>query len=79
MDGAGVEVWSREHFSGVEPLEQTMTCSKCGTQMNHHAEKIDYTVDGRDDEPFDSELGGVLKRIHTCPKCGNVQTQSAED
>lgn len=43
--------------------------------MNHHADKIDYAAEG---EPIDTTVGGVLKEIHTCPKCGDVETQVAE-
>jgi ribosomal protein S27AE len=55
-----------------------MSCPKCGTEMNHHADKIDYMAGISGDQPIDTELGGVLKEIHTCPKCGNVETQTAK-
>jgi ribosomal protein S27AE len=55
-----------------------MICPRCGTKMNHHADKIDYVAAQSTDEPIDTELGGVLKEIHTCPKCGNIETQIAE-
>jgi len=52
-----------------------MICPKCGTEMNHHADKIDYA--GKD-ELFDAAIGGVLKEIYTCPKCGDVEAQTAK-
>ena len=52
-----------------------MICPKCGTEMNHHADKIDYAAEN---EPIDTALGGVLKEIHTCPKCGDVEMQTAK-
>ena len=45
--------------------------------MNHHADKIDYTAAFSEDEPTQAELGGVVKEIHTCPKCGHVESQIA--
>ena len=55
-----------------------MICAECGAQMNHHADKIYYVDAVVGDEPIDAELGGILKEIHTCPKCGNVQTETAK-
>lgn len=50
-----------------------MVCEKCGATMNHHATKIDYSVE-TPDEVFG---GGVLEEIHTCPHCGHVETRRA--
>ena len=40
-----------------------VACAMCGTPMNHHAEKIDYS----------SGEGGVLQQVNQCPRCGNVE------
>ena len=45
--------------------------------MNHHADKIDYSDVVKTDEPADLRLGGVLKEIYTCPKCGDVEAETA--
>ena len=42
--------------------------------MNHHADKLDYSA--APDEPIDRDLGGVLKQVHTCPKCANIVMQT---
>ena len=47
-----------------------MICPKCEAQMNHHADKIDYAAEGG---PIDAAVGGVLKEIYTCPKCGYIE------
>ena len=44
--------------------------------MNHHADKADY---GSGDEPMDPAFGGVVKEVHTCPKCGYIETRVASD
>ena len=44
-----------------------MICSVCGAQMNHHAMKIDYSV----------EEEGILEEVHTCPKCGHCELRQA--
>ena len=57
-----------------------MRCPKCGAEMNHHADKVDYSAgldrtaaSGSDD----LGLGGVLQEVHTCPNCGNVELRRA--
>jgi ribosomal protein S27AE len=59
--------------------ESKMICPGCGVEMNHHAEKIDYTTALDEDAAMDEELGGVLEEIHTCPECGDTQTRRAGD
>jgi ribosomal protein S27AE len=53
-----------------------MNCPRCGTEMNHHADKVDYVSATTSDEPIDMELGGVLQEIHTCPKCRNIEMRA---
>lgn len=42
----------------------------CGAEMNHHAMKIDYSVD--DSGLIDRAFGGVVEEVHTCPNCGHI-------
>lgn len=39
--------------------------------MNHHADKLDYSAPPA--EPAGSAPEGVVKQVHTCPKCGNIE------
>jgi predicted RNA-binding Zn-ribbon protein involved in translation (DUF1610 family) len=48
-----------------------LLCPDCGAEMNHHAMKIDYDID--DSAIVDPVFGGVLKEVHTCPKCGRIE------
>lgn len=50
-----------------------MKCPACGAEMNHHAEKIDYTPSLSEPDVMDPQFGGVLEEVHTCPKCGNIE------
>ena len=56
-----------------------LACPKCGTPMNHHADKVDYGA--ADDEPdVAAEFpGGVLEQIHQCPNpaCGWIEARPA--
>lgn len=47
-----------------------LICPKCGAEMNHHAMKIDYSVD--DAALIDAAFEGVVEEVHTCPNCGHI-------
>lgn len=51
-----------------------MNCPRCGSAMNHHAVKIEYDTE----EPPNLVFEGVLKNVHTCPHCGDVEMTIAE-
>ena len=52
-----------------------MICPECGAEMNHHALKIDYSVN----EPalIDPTFEGAVEEVHTCPACGHVSLRNA--
>ena len=52
-----------------------LICPDCGSEMKHHAMKIDYDVD--DPALIDPVFGGVLKEAHTCPVCGSTELVAA--
>lgn len=54
----------------MKPQLPKLKCPNCGAEMNHHAEKIDYTAGLKDPRLVDATLGGVLDEYHMCPKCG---------
>jgi predicted RNA-binding Zn-ribbon protein involved in translation (DUF1610 family) len=56
-----------------------MRCPKCGADMNHHANKIDYSVGHDDPRSIDPVFNGVLQEVHQCPSCGNVELRRARD
>ena len=51
-----------------------MKCPDCGIDMNHHADKVDYSVEPSSD---DLELGGALQEVHYCPGCGRTAMRLA--
>lgn len=57
------------------PNRQKMICPKCGHEMNHHSEKVDYTAALEDPKSFDPVFGGILEEIHFCPNCGSTATR----
>lgn len=54
--------------------EAPMICPVCGAQMNHHADKVDYSVEDASDDPV---FGGVLEEVHTCRHCGRVELRDS--
>jgi predicted RNA-binding Zn-ribbon protein involved in translation (DUF1610 family) len=57
------------------PDTKKMICPDCGIEMNYHAEKLDYAAALTDPEAVDPDLGGVLEEVHTCPRCGKVESR----
>ena len=56
-----------------------MRCPRCGAEMNHHANKVDYSA-GRDEpEVADLVFHGVLQEVHQCPDCGNIELRRASE
>lgn len=51
-------------------------CPRCGSEMNRHAEKLDYSVDPSGPS-FDATLGAALMEFHTCPGCRYVVERGA--
>ena len=59
----------------LEINKPKLICPKCGAEMNHHALKIDYSVD--DPALIDPDFGGVVEEAHSCPNCGNIALRPA--
>lgn len=55
-----------------------MICPKCGTEMNHHADKLVYPVSAEDAKEMNVTLGGLIEETHGCPGCGGVESRRAE-
>ena len=53
------------------PERNKLVCPNCGAEMNHHATKIDYSVD--DLSLVDPVFSGALKEAYTCPRCGKTE------
>ncbi len=51
-------------------MAEKMICPVCGIGMNHHAEKLVYSI-----ESVQSDPGGTLEAFHSCPQCGRTETQ----
>jgi len=54
-----------------------MICPQCKIETNYHAEKIDYMAALVEPDAADPAFGGILEEIHTCPRCGGIETRRA--
>jgi len=65
----------REEMAEQKPK---MICSKCGGEMNHHADKVIYP--GSPGDAIDTSVawGGVIEETHACPGCGAVESRRAD-
>jgi ribosomal protein S27AE len=50
-----------------------LTCPRCGATMNHHAEKL--VVTAAPDPALDPDLGGYIQELHSCPRCGHLESR----
>lgn len=45
-----------------------MKCPRCGSEMNHHADKLTHSTTG--ETGYSPVFGGNLEEMHGCPNCG---------
>ncbi|HZS00912.1 MAG TPA: hypothetical protein VFE37_19490 [Chloroflexota bacterium] len=55
-----------------------LRCPVCGSEMNHHADKVDYTAALENPAAADPAFGGVLEEVFTCPGCGRIELRAVE-
>jgi len=55
-----------------------MICSRCGAEMNHHADKLVEPASREEAERADPALGGAVQEMFACPSCGYVDARPSE-
>ena len=53
-----------------------MILPDCVIEMNHHANKVDYSSVA-DVDSDELTFGGVLQEAHSCPNCGRTELREA--
>ncbi|HSF62340.1 MAG TPA: hypothetical protein VLA69_11645 [Gaiellaceae bacterium] len=56
-----------------------MTCPKCGTEMNHQADKLVYPVTAEEAAAVTAVFDGVLEIVFACPGCGWIDSRRAAE
>ncbi len=54
-----------------------MTCPKCGTAMNHQADKLVHPVTKEEAAAVTPALDGVILVVFACPGCGWIEARRA--
>lgn len=57
----------------------SMTCPKCGTEMNHQADKLVYPVTAEEAAAVTAVFDGVLEIVFACPGCGWIDSRRAAE
>ncbi len=52
-----------------------MTCPKCGTPMNHQAEKLVQPVSAEELASMPTGFDGLLVLVFACPNCGWIDSR----
>jgi ribosomal protein S27AE len=66
----------KQTTTGASMTTEKMQCPRCGSPMNHHADKPDRTATVTESETVDPKLAGIIE-IHACPGCGNTEVRKA--
>lgn len=51
-----------------------MTCPKCGSEMNHQAEKLVHPVTREESAGVTAAFDGVILVVFACPGCGWIDS-----
>ena len=57
--------------------KEKMLCPECGVELNHHADKVDFTAGLAKPEAVDPDFGGIVQEAHTCAECGTTMLREA--
>jgi predicted RNA-binding Zn-ribbon protein involved in translation (DUF1610 family) len=52
-----------------------MTCPKCGTEMNHQADKLVHPRTQDEASRMTAALDGVIEEVFACPNCGWIESR----
>ncbi len=52
-----------------------MKCPKCGTEMNHQADKLVHPVTNEEAAAMTEALDGVILEVFACPACGWIESR----
>jgi hypothetical protein len=58
-------------------MRETMTCPKCGAQMNHQANKL-LEPTTREEAESTNVLGGLILAVYACPNCGWIASRRVD-
>ena len=71
-------LWTAKREGEMVVQTSKMICPKCGSEMNHHADKLRDPVKPEDIKHVNPALGGVIEEMHCCPGCRTVESRRAK-
>ena len=75
MDGRDAATRANErHDRRRELSSHSLTCQKCGAEMNHQADKLVHPVSKEEAESMTAALDGVIESVFACPGCGWIDS-----
>ena len=72
---ATISHWTHDREHEMAKKTNKMICSKCGDEMNHHADKLVHPISAEEARRVNEVLGGVIEETHCCPGCGAVESR----
>jgi len=58
-------------------VKPELSCPRCGTAMNHQADKLREPTSREDAES--ARVGGILVAVFACPNCGWIAAEPRRD
>lgn len=58
-------------------MSAAMTCPKCGSPMNHQADKLVYPRTREEESALTAAFDGAIDKIFACPNCGWIASRRA--
>jgi predicted RNA-binding Zn-ribbon protein involved in translation (DUF1610 family) len=55
-------------------MRATVICPKCGTTMNHQADKL-VEPTSREEAEASTRFGGMIVSVFACPNCGWIEAE----
>jgi predicted RNA-binding Zn-ribbon protein involved in translation (DUF1610 family) len=52
-----------------------MSCPKCGSPMNHQADKLVYPLTRAEAAAMTAAFDGVIEEVFACPNCGWIESR----
>ena len=58
-------------------MKPELACPKCGTGMNHQADKLVHPTTRDEAASMTAALDGVIEEVFACPNCGRIESRRA--
>ena len=58
-------------------MNAAMTCPKCGSPMNHQADKLVHPRTRAEESALSTAFDGVIEEVFACPSCGWIASRRA--